>query len=327
MRGVNRLIGGLAILAIGLCTAIVADGTISVADAAVARTAIRGNTATRLFPSITLSGANLVTVNVQIVSGGAPGDALGILNSALAGWTRNGSVLTSTGGVVVNWSYNSTTQTLSLYRSGGMSCSAFAPLLQAVYFSASPRDTSQNSTRKIEIFPIEANANGPYNAGDGVFHIYQYVANSGINWNAARAADNVSYWGWGTGYLATITSSAENKFARYVNYSPAGWLGGSDMDLEGTWKWMDGPEAGQIIGVGEYPLYVPSLYDNWTGTNPSDIGNNEDYLHFWPSSLDWNDAPNTYSLDGYITEWSGTSSATQGRVNVVGNAFMNAMGF
>ena len=54
---------------------------------------------------------------------------------------------------------------------------------------------------------------------------------------------------WARGYLATITSQAENAFLaeRFLTSSgglPRGWIGGADNDTEGDWLWMDGPEQG-----------------------------------------------------------------------------------
>lgn len=55
------------------------------------------------------------------------------------------------------------------------------------------------------------------------------------------------------GYLASITTEPEYKFLNN-NVSGNGrdvfpaWVGGSDMDTEGIWNWVDGPEAAQFGG-------------------------------------------------------------------------------
>jgi hypothetical protein len=67
------------------------------------------------------------------------------------------------------------------------------------------------------------------------------------------------------GYLGTITSAAEQSFLQGAfPLAPLMWLGGSDADAEGVWKWAVGPEAGQtffIKGVGT----VSGWYSNWYG--------------------------------------------------------------
>ena len=101
-----------------------------------------------------------------------------------------------------------------------------------------------------------------------------------INWNDARAqAKKLG------GYLANITSLAEQNFLktwlddRYRNV----WIGASDVDQEGTWIWMDGPEAGlnfwNGIAVGKGGTPVGGAYAGWVSTEPNQSGN-EDYASF-----------------------------------------------
>ena len=86
---------------------------------------------------------------------------------------------------------------------------------------------------------------------DGATHYYRYVPFNGTNrtWTQARAdaqLDSNQFFGQ-TGYLATVTSLAENQFlAQRFNENggaAAGWLGGSDSGTDGEWIWMDGPES------------------------------------------------------------------------------------
>ncbi len=48
------------------------------------------------------------------------------------------------------------------------------------------------------------------------------------------------------GTLVTITSQEEQDFIN-ARVSQKYWMGLSDKDVEGTFKWMDGPEAGTVI--------------------------------------------------------------------------------
>jgi hypothetical protein len=114
-------------------------------------------------------------------------------------------------------------------------------------------------------------------AGNG--HFYEYIAND-VTWATARS----NALGSG-GYLATITSSAENSFLLSQGFGLS-WVGGSDSGIEGTWTWVDGPEAGQVFWKDGITL----TYSNWNGGEPNDFGGGEDYLQFsWGTPGGWND--------------------------------------
>ena len=73
----------------------------------------------------------------------------------------------------------------------------------------------------------------------------------GIGGEAEAEAEAARYYNL-KGYLTTITSSAENNYIKdrirkADNTYPAGWTGGSDIQNENTWRWMGGPEDGQIF--------------------------------------------------------------------------------
>ena len=70
----------------------------------------------------------------------------------------------------------------------------------------------------------------------------------------------------GDKYLVVITSAVENAIvAGIADYTPS-WFGGSDEAVEGTRKWMDGPELGQTYwvasGVG---TGTPTGFVGWGG--------------------------------------------------------------
>jgi peptidoglycan hydrolase-like protein with peptidoglycan-binding domain len=128
-------------------------------------------------------------------------------------------------------------------------------------------------------------------------HVYQYVASS-LTWNAAKtAAEALSAYG-ATGYLVTITSLAENNFVK-ARLSGDAWIGASDSENEGDWKWVTGPEEERISfwpGTG--------TYSSWAGGEPNDSDSNEDCGEEYVSSGSWNDLPcSGTTISGYVAEF------------------------
>jgi len=143
-------------------------------------------------------------------------------------------------------------------------------------------------------------------AGNG--HWYEFVPTA-VNWSAARAAALASTHNGMQGYLATVTSAAENVFINGSVSSALGWGGGSDEwdpqseSDQQVWKWMDGPEAGQIF----WNNGVTVIYANWSVGEPNNCCGGEDYLQLNWSGASWNDhggPGNPGQLNGYFIEYS-----------------------
>jgi len=144
-------------------------------------------------------------------------------------------------------------------------------------------------------------------------HYYEYVADLGITWTKARdAADLRTYQGL-KGYLATLTAADEAKLAG--EQAPgAGWIGGSDQESEGVWKWMTGPEAGTVFWNGGPTGSTPN-FAFWNSGEPNQAGD-EDYAHItapgvgivgsWNDLKDAGDTSGNYQPKGYIVEYGGT---------------------
>ncbi len=147
-------------------------------------------------------------------------------------------------------------------------------------------------------------------------HYYFYVADSGVTWIEARdAAAQQTYFGL-QGYLATLTSQEESQLAGEQS-AGTGWIGGSDAETEGVWKWVTGPEAGTVFWQGNVNGSAPNeAFSFWNTNEPNNAGD-EDYAHITDPSIGilgaWNDLANTgdlnsngpYHPQGYIVEYGG----------------------
>ncbi|AOW19041.1 hypothetical protein LPB03_08240 [Polaribacter vadi] len=144
-------------------------------------------------------------------------------------------------------------------------------------------------------------------------HFYEYVADEGITWTDAKTAAEIRTYYGRQGYLATLTSQIEADFAG-KQAAGSGWIGGSDEETEGVWKWVTGPEAGTVFWNGLANGSSPN-FAFWNSGEPNQDGN-EDYAHITDTRVardgrigSWNDLPNEggtveeYEAKGYIVEY------------------------
>ena len=167
-------------------------------------------------------------------------------------------------------------------------------------------------------------------------HFYEFIPQTGISWENARDAAAARTLNGLQGYLATVTSQEENDFIQ-TKLQGTGWMGGSDEEEEGVWKWVTGPEAGTVFWNGDGSGMVANgLFANWDpnagstfpaepnndfgfGTNPD----GENYAHFRTDGL-WNDWPNAVpptfgTIQGYVVEYSGPNGCVPPNFTATGN--------
>ncbi|NDC00804.1 MAG: hypothetical protein EBZ83_05230, partial [Verrucomicrobia bacterium] len=194
--------------------------------------------------------------------------------------------------------------------SGTGNAAAWQTALRAVTFSTT---NGSASTRVI------TTAMGTAAGHNG--HAYEFVTNK-VSWNTARtnALARVNF-GEG-GYLATVTSAEEDGVLTrlLLEKGADGWLGGSDQESEGAWKWADGPDRNTRLWTGTSTGSASGSYTPpWALGEPNNF-NNEDYLMKYYSSTasrggsagvgNWNDFPESATPNGYLVEYG--ASATDG---------------
>lgn len=260
--------------------------------------AVNSYTYTTVDPNLTItSNGDITGFRVQISQSyisGASGDYLDYTGTLPSGITA---------------SFNNATGILTF--NGTTTASNWQTLLRTV------RIRSVNSTCYSTIRRVTFVAGSVY-YNPLTEHFYEYVSGT-ITWtNSKTAAEGRSYFGR-AGYLATMSSEAENNFVWKLMSSDA-WFGACDdytyvnaalgtstyasqSAVEGKWHWVTGPEKGTNFSNGNgTPVTVSGQYAKWAGGEPNNAGG-EHYGQFYSSnSGQWNDLPNT-NLPGYICEY------------------------
>jgi serine/threonine protein kinase len=166
-----------------------------------------------------------------------------------------------------------------------------------------------------------------FNPSNG--HHYEFVPAARIDWQDARSGAGsrklVDPNGQTqTGYLATVTSAEEQDFlAQHFGMLRMVWLGGTDEQEEGQWRWVTGPEGllddgrgllfwqggAESLG-GKVPLVngrdpavkSAKLYANWIGHDGGFRG--EPNNLFQENYLIWNHAANAQGVKGQVGLWN-----------------------
>ena len=143
-------------------------------------------------------------------------------------------------------------------------------------------------------------------------HYYQFIYDR-VPWQTARTnALAMTYLGL-QGYLATPNTAAEFELLRRKAGNNSFWLGITDVEQEGCWKYSDGPEANSAFyaAPGTSNCTVTAGYSNWAAGEPNNAYGGENWA-MADSGGYWNDGPIDSLSDsrygwalGYIVEYGG----------------------
>ena len=179
--------------------------------------------------------------------------------------------------------------------------------------------------------------NTMYSSSTG--HYYRMVSQLGASWSYAKHWCSQRSFSGLAGYLATITSAAENEFVT-LKVEGHGWIGGEETG-KSLWKYSSGPEAADTFWQGGSAtlggIRIGNLYSNWSPPNNTNFngepiinvgsggttGLNRAFLAesgYWESRLQ--DALNVV---GFVCEFGGLSTDatppyTLGAAVVIGTA-------
>ena len=120
---------------------------------------------------------------------------------------------------------------------------------------------------------------------DAVFHDGHWYSRvlEEVTWK--RAKDKANKLG---GHLAWIKNKETQAIVSKLADGLQVWIGGSDEEVEGLWKWEDSTKF---------------TYTNWFEGEPNNLHQIEHYLALTPKG-EWNDCPSkTLGLVGFIVQW------------------------
>jgi hypothetical protein len=141
------------------------------------------------------------------------------------------------------------------------------------------------------------------NPGNG--HAYEFISTPGTFEAALAGAASMTYAG-STGYLATVTSKAEQDFIFASVTTTTAFLSGTDAGVEGTWQWIAGPETGTVFWKDGATV----TYSNWGGGEPNNCcGGENNLLINWSPGGEWNDIYPAFGNYGYIVEFGPAAGA------------------
>ena len=151
-----------------------------------------------------------------------------------------------------------------------------------------------------------------HNATTGSFYLY---VNSTLTWQAAQNAA-VAYQIFGVaGHLAHSNSLTENQYLDTLSGTNNIWLGGTDGEENGVWRWIGGPTDGLQFWAGASGGVGVGQYANWNPGEPNDYNGWESRLEMYNGGL-WNDQLEG-STSRYIIEWEDSQILVNGNTTTI----------
>lgn len=183
--------------------------------------------------------------------------------------------------IIANWDINTGRLTLTSTNPGSLvSYTEFINAVKDVVYTNSSLKPTGNRSFSISVDKVSFL---PSNN-----HFYDFVPGSGpapkfgLDWGVANdLANTKKYYGL-QGYLVTILSAEENHLAATQQLG-TGWIGGSDIEKEGVWKWMSGPDKGTEFFYNLESTPAPGVYIS----NPRGTGSTLNYENWNRSSRNW----------------------------------------
>ncbi len=155
-----------------------------------------------------------------------------------------------------------------------------------------------------------------FNPDNGHYYAYTTAA---VSWDAARTEIEVYSFLGVPGHLATITTAQESAFLDEFQ-PPTGrfWIGASDAEVEGEWRWTAGPEAGELFWLGGVDGTAVT-YANWIDEAPNNNLSYGGQDYATTSSTGWNDAETRF-VAAALVEFSVPEPSTYGLLAIGGAA-------
>ena len=274
---------------------------------------ITNNIATVVDPDLVITAdGNLTDFTISITGSYVTGDLLSYTGSLPSGVTE----VTSGSPAVA---FNTTTRSLQF--SGTVAASVWQELLRRVTIQTVSA-TCYQEQRQVSFVA----GSKYYNNLNG--HFYE-LSPTLTYWKAGFTNAAVQSYFGRLGYMATLTSQAENSFVSKILAADS-WIGASDDytyintaigvpntfttqtagaagTSEGKWYWVSGPEKGTKFVNSNTPAQaVSGQYHNFNTGEPNNSGP-EHYGEIYVASGKWNDLGDSYNFKT-IVEYGGMST-------------------
>ena len=224
-------------------------------------------------------------------------------------------------GLLANWSFNDLSvdgvvtdsvsgNNLTVKHASGAGFSTSTPVLTLAIDENSANGTVVGSITGVDVQRetliaslLSADSDLSYSVETGKF--YKVVSTTELWGDALTAALGTNLNGV-SGQLATIHSAAENELIWNLASSIGNdvFIGATDQDVEGEWRWYDGGTAGDQFWSGDDTgSAVGGRYHNWRSNEPSASSSNQDVARLDQASGEWRDTE-TGTAYAYVVEWN-----------------------